>query len=127
MIRQYLAVARRTLKHPTIQLAIAGAALQYGLSAILNVVTELREEVTALNKQLADTRASLPTATYPAGEDLDPLDRARPNGRQQVYRYAKGERPEPEPAFGGHDNTKWGSEADPSDEDEARHSTMIGD
>lgn len=67
--------ARRWLNTPTAQLAIATIGLQLGVNALLNVVSDLRDQLADTTAQLAAAQAQLPGAAYPAGEDLDPLGR----------------------------------------------------
>jgi hypothetical protein len=71
------------------QLAIAGMALTYGVKVLVDTVTELRDEVTAITAQIAAAQLHLAQAApYPAAEDLDPLERANGTSR---YPYAETE------------------------------------
>ena len=54
MIRALLARARVVLNTPGIQLAIAGMALKLAADIITNNIETLREEMTAVQQQLAE-------------------------------------------------------------------------
>ena len=79
MIRALIAQTRAVLKSPGVRIALAGMALKFGVDIIVNVVDELRDEMTAVQAQLAEMRADASLAAmadaYPTDEDLDPLGR----------------------------------------------------
>jgi hypothetical protein len=86
-VRYMLHAGRALLADPTIKLAGAGLALSYGLQTLVGMVTEMRDELTTINRGLTDARRRLeeldgqvpyerppaPGVRYPAKEDLDPL------------------------------------------------------
>jgi hypothetical protein len=91
MIRRRLAQLREALAQPAVRLVIAGLALELGIRTLVEIVTDLRNEVSTLTEQLAPLRGELLKAATiveePHPKDVDPLGR----GEQLVE-------PEPAPA-----------------------------
>lgn len=84
MIRNLIAVVRGVLARPEVRLGIAGGALSWGISTLVDIVGELRDEMTQLGQSITVERerlASLEQAAavpvspgdYPDREDLNPL------------------------------------------------------
>lgn len=94
MIRTLIARVRAAVNTPGVQMAIAGMALKLAADIIVNTVSELREEMTLVQQQLAEVRlesAAAARVLYPTAEDLDPMGRGSdsPIGDDLAEEYAR--------------------------------------